>query len=118
MAPVSFPKRLSSLGQSGQNAKPVTITESLSEDEDPVEDRKDSAQDSDETSVQIDDAILSTEKEEEEEIEEVEPAGGIEVVLKREGKVDEVLVTAFLILLLVLIFYNPFFDVPSIKIWG
>ncbi|TID18804.1 hypothetical protein E2P81_ATG05781 [Venturia nashicola] len=112
--PVSFPKRSSSLVQSGQTARPVTITESLSEDENRVEDRKDSAQDSDETSVQNGEEAVSTDSTEKETKDDA--AGGVETVVKRKGKVDELLITAFLILLLVFIFYNPLFDVPNIKL--
>ncbi|KAE9993250.1 hypothetical protein EG327_005857 [Venturia inaequalis] len=119
-SPASFPKRYSSLGQSGQPTHPLTITESLSEDETlVVEDRKDSVQDSDETSLQNGDVPVSTESAENEKAEaEAEAPTRVDLasVVKRKGRVDELLVTSFLILLLVFIFYNPFFDVPHVKV--
>lgn len=111
MTPPSFPKRLSSLNQSGKDTQPTTITESLSEDEDLADElsRKDSAQanggaielEGDAAAVAAVAAVFTTEKEED------HTAGGIEVSLRQKGKVDELLVTAFFILLLVFIFYNP-----------
>lgn len=108
MAPPSFPKRLSSLNQSGQDTKPTTITESLSEDENLADElsRKDSAQaNGGAIGLEGDAAVVaavSTMKEDD------DIAGGIEVSLRQKGKVDELFVTAFLILLLVFLFYNPF----------
>ncbi|QDS77386.1 hypothetical protein FKW77_005987 [Venturia effusa] len=142
--PPPLPKRNSSAQHPAPTTRPITIPESTHENDEETQkpstrapNKPPTPQEPTETNLPATTTTIETTPpatpatptvtpatpktdatEKEKETPSPEPAGGIEGALKRERNVDHFLVLGFVILLVVLLVYNPLFDVPWIRIWG